>query len=111
MFLKLSGLLIVKSIYMFNKVKIYSRIESLSVTEVNLSTSVAKEVAFHMTDWLNDLAAYVEFCSNPDQYTDEEVADLLLSFLQHVPNHLAAASKLYTNFPVTDVFDVGSVEL
>jgi len=27
--------------------------------EVKLSSSVAKDVAFHMTDWLNDLAAYV----------------------------------------------------
>ena len=46
-------------IYMFNKVKIYSRIESSSVVEAKLSISVAKDVAFHMTDWLNDLAAYV----------------------------------------------------
>jgi hypothetical protein len=33
---------------------------------------------------------------------------LVLGFLAHVPNHLAAASKLLTGIPVTDIFGVGA---
>ena len=40
--------------------------------------------------------------------SDAEVSQLLISFLVHVPNHVAAASKLYTDIPVTDIFGVGA---
>jgi hypothetical protein len=29
--------------------------------------------------------------------------------LIHVPNHIAAAAKLYAGFPVSDIFEVGAV--
>lgn len=32
-----------------------------------------------------------------------------MQFLIHVPNHLAAASKLMLDIPVTDVLGVGAV--
>ena len=38
----------------------------------------------------------------------EEVRNLLIHFLVHVANHLAAASKLLTGTPVTDVFGVAA---
>ena len=38
--------------------------------------------------------------------SDAEVGQLLTDFLVHVPNHVAAASKLYTGVPVTDIFHV-----
>ena len=61
-----------------------------------------------MTDWLNDLEAFHRFCQSPDTLSSEELSDLLTKFLVHVPNHLAAAGKLYTGFPVTDIFNVAS---
>jgi hypothetical protein len=41
--------------------------------------------------------------------SDAEVDELLRCFLLHVPNHVAAAGKLFTGVPVTDVFGVGAV--
>ena len=32
-----------------------------------------------------------------------------MKFLVHAPNHIAAAAKLLTGFPVADVFCVGAV--
>jgi hypothetical protein len=40
--------------------------------------------------------------------SDAEVSEMLMGFLVHVPNHLAAASKLYTGMPVTDIFGVNA---
>jgi len=48
------------------------------------------------------------FFAAPDQLSDPEVQQLLVQFLVHVPNHLAAASKLATGIPVSDVFGVGA---
>ena len=53
-------------------------------------------------------AAYDAFCSAPERLSPVEINKLLIRFLAHVPNHIAAASKLLTGFPVTDVFGVGS---
>ena len=87
---------------------IRARIREVGLREMSLSESAAADVAFHMTDWLTDFEAYQRFCSNPSGLSDAEVSRLLIKFLVHVPNHLAAASKLYTNVPVTDVFGVGA---
>jgi hypothetical protein len=39
---------------------------------------------------------------------DAEVGKLLTDFLVHVPNHVAAAGRLYTGIPVTDTFGVSA---
>ena len=70
----------------------------------------SRDVAFHMTDWAKDFARFREFADSPDSFSAEDVEDLLMAFLIHVPNHLAAASKLMLDIPVTDVFGVGSTE-
>lgn len=67
-----------------------------------------RDIAFHLTDWLEDLEAWQEFCANPEAYGAAEVNRLLTDFLVHVPNHLAAASKLLLDIPVTDIFGVGA---
>jgi hypothetical protein len=95
---------------MFNTESVRQRIEAVAISEGELAASVAKDVAFHMTDWLNDLSNYVKFCQAPATHTDEQVDSLLLALLQHAPNHLAAAAKLYADYPVKDIFDVGAVE-
>lgn len=92
----------------FNSETIRARISEVGLREMSLSESAAADVAFHMTDWLTDFEAYHRFCSDPSGLSDAEVSLLLTQFLVHVPNHLAAASKLYTNVPVTDVFGVGA---
>ena len=89
---------------------IRDRIREAILREAELPEQVAEDVAFHMTDWLDDLAHFQKFYSEPDQWQDEQIMKMLIAFLLHVPNHLAAASKLLTEVPVTDVFGVGAVD-
>jgi len=93
---------------MFDAALIQSCIERAALKEMGLTPEIARDVAFHMTDWLDDLHRYVKFCEAPETLTPEELDDLLLRFLSHVPNHLAAAAKLYADFPVADIFRVGA---
>jgi hypothetical protein len=72
------------------------------------SPELMSDIVFHMTDWLDDMHLYDKFCGDPTSFNPEEIDDLLIRFLTHVPNHLAAASKLFLDVPVTDIFDVGS---
>ncbi len=90
----------------FEKTLIVERIKEVATQQNKLSEDVAYDVAFHMTDWLEDLAQYVEFCADPNKMKSNEIDHLLIKFLLHVPNHIAAASKLYIEIPVTDVFGV-----
>ena len=73
-------------------------------------SSTSKDVAFHMTDWADDFIRLRQFIDDPTSFSPEQVEDSLMAFLVHVPNHLAAASKLMLDIPVTDVFGVGSTE-
>lgn len=87
-------------------------IEVLVASEEDYSSEKdLKDIAFHMTDWLGDLKEWVEFCQNPSALSDDEVLDVLIGFLVHVPNHIAAASKLAIDTPVRDIFKVGAVEI
>lgn len=87
---------------------IYARIYEIAMREAELDESAAKDAAFHLTDWLADLQAFHRFCTDPYAVPDDQVDDLLRGFLIHVPNHVAAASKLYTGIPVTDIFGIGA---
>jgi len=93
-----------------NSKAIENRIREVMLREAELPEDVADDVAFHMTDWLDDLARFAEFCAEPDKWKDVDIEEMLLAFLVHVPNHVAAAAKLLTGLPVTDVFGVGAVE-
>jgi hypothetical protein len=92
----------------FDEKLVRERIRSAAVSEAELPESVANDFAHHMTDWLGDLEAYYAFCAAPHSLSNEAVSKLLIQFLVHVPNHIAAASKLYMGIPVTDIFEVGS---
>ena len=74
------------------------------------SAEQLKDIAFHLTDWLDDLERYYEYCRNPSALLPDEATMLLMQFLYHVPNHIAAAGKLYLDSPVRDIFGVGAVE-
>jgi len=80
----------------------------VATTRAELSPKAAFDVAFHMTDWLEDLEQYRAFLLNPQSLGDDELNQLLIGFLVHVPNHLAAASKLFNDMAVTDIFGVGA---
>ena len=90
--------------------QIRTRIEDIAVSEAELSVETAREVAFHLTDSLDDLSAFFAFCSHPGSHTPAQVNEMLLGFLLHAPNHIAAAAKRYADCPVSDIFGVGAVE-
>lgn len=80
-----------------------------SLSASNHTDLSVDEIAFHMTDWVDDFAGLAAFYENPEKYSEEQVSALLMKYLIHVPAHVAAASKLFLDVPVTDVFDVGAV--
>ena len=92
----------------FDPESVRERIREVIRHEVDFPDAVVDDIAFHMTDWLDDLEAYVRFCAEPRSMSDEEISQMLTEFLVHVPNHVAAASKLLTGVPVTDIFKVGA---
>ena len=70
-------------------------------------SAVSKDIAFHMTDWDHDLDDLIKLYENPDAFSDGEIVKILLQFMAHVPNHVAAAKKLAGMGPIEDIFDVG----
>src|SRR5690554_5196467 len=74
-----------------------------------LSKAEAKEAAFHLTDWLTDLAELDELLNSPTQDA-EGLQKALLAFTSHAPAHLAAAHWIVMGSPVTDVFEIGAVK-
>jgi hypothetical protein len=91
-----------------DRLRIRQAIEKAIQRETEFSESVVGDVAFHMTDWLEDLDVYYKFCEDPDNPSSKKIHELLIRFLVHVPNHIAAASKLFLDIPVTDIFGVGA---
>ena len=43
---------------MFDKAKVRDRIREVAIAEGDLSPEVARDVAFHLTDWLSELATF-----------------------------------------------------
>lgn len=82
----------------------------VALKDLDMQQIKISEVAFHMTDWLDDLEEWTRFCEKPESVSSEKIQDLLIGFLVHVPHHIAAASKLVTGIPVTDIFDVGATK-
>ena len=80
-----------------------------ALQDLDMKPEIIDDAVFHMTDWLNDLNAWQSFCNNPDSLSKDELQDLLMEFLVHVPAHVAAAGKLITGLPVEDIFKVGAV--
>jgi len=92
----------------FDQDKIRNKIELSLQSSGKYDKNTCKDIAFHMTDWLNDLDNLCQFYQNPEEYESPE--EILMKFLIHVPEHLAAAAKLMTRTGVADIFNVGSVE-
>ena len=71
---------------------------------------IAREVAFHMTDWDHNVDDLVKLYEHPEAFNDDEILSIVIQFLAHVPNHVAAAKKLAGLGPIEDVFEVGVFE-
>ncbi len=91
---------------MDNTQKVRARIAQAFATSMDLPEA-AKDVAFHMTDWDHNLDDLNRLYEMPDSFTDNQIVDMILQFLAHVPNHVAAAKKLAGLGPIEDVFEVG----
>ena len=73
-----------------------------------LNATQRRDIAFHLTDWRSDLEQLIALYQAPDEFSTDEASAILVKFLIHAPNHLAAASKLMLDRPVTDIFKVGA---
>ncbi len=90
--------------------RIAAKIEGALVRDLEFDAASARDVAFHMTDWLRDLVDYVAFCERPEELSDDALMGLLMGFVAHVPNHMVAAHKLLMDSPVTDVFGINALD-
>ena len=70
----------------------------------------SEEIAFHMTDWVGDLDELMKLYGSWAQYDNDKIIEIIMAFLIHVPNHVAAASKLMLDIPVQDIFEVGATK-
>ena len=59
-------------------------------------------------DWGADAAFIVALMLFPERFSAQHVLEGATNLLIHVPNHLAAAAKLFGE-PVSDVFGVDAV--
>ena len=71
---------------------------------------VARDIAFHFTDWDHDLGDLIRLYEQPEAFSDDEIQSIVIRFLAHVPNHLAAAKKLVGLGPIEDLFKVGVLD-
>lgn len=65
------------------------------------------DIRFHLLDWFSELEGLVDLCSG--RLSPEAGYEAIEAFLIHAPAHVAAAAKLFTGSPVTDVFEIGAV--
>lgn len=81
-----------------------------SASELGLGIYAVQEFAFHMTDWLSDVQKLVRLIRSPSRYSNAEATDIVMRFVGHAPNHLAAAHKILYDSPISDVFELGAVK-
>lgn len=89
--------------------RIGQRIETAAADQ-GLDKNQAYDVAFHMLDWFEDYKRLRDFFDSPESHSDDRLSSLLMRFLIHAPNHIAAAAKLFADAPVEDIFDVGAIK-
>ena len=70
----------------------------------------ARDIGFHMTDWDHNVDDLLRLYEQPDAFSDDDIRSIIIRFLAHVPNHVAAAKKLAGVGPIEDIFEVGVLE-
>ena len=93
----------------YDLMKLRESIERALINKGYIPDEKLQAIVFHLTDWIDDLSTFNQIIGDPDAFDGDEIHQILVRFLTHVPNHLAAASKLFLGIPVTDVFDVGAI--
>lgn len=68
----------------------------------------ARDIAFHLADWIGEAEFLVALRLAPEAFTPEEIATGVQACLIHIPNHIAAAAAL-AGWPMKDIFRVGAV--
>ena len=91
---------------MRNAEKLRDRIAQ-AFTESMGEPEVAGEIAFHITDWAENVDDLVRLYDQAESLSDEEIRRIVIQLLAHVPNHVAAAHKLIGMGPIRDAFGVG----
>jgi len=61
------------------------------------SEEEAREIAFHLTDWIDNLVSFADYLENPRAVEGDRAMDVILKFLAHAPNHLHAAAERALN--------------
>lgn len=87
--------------------KIKDFIEYSLLKTRDYSKKDCKEIAFHMTDWIDNFQELYELYAYPENCDVKEVERILMSFLIHVPEHIAASAKIMTGGGIKDIFKVG----
>lgn len=75
-----------------------------------LDPEIAEAITFHLTVWRRDLENLLKIWNQADQMSDDEIRTLIIRFLVHVPEHVAAAKKLSGCGAIVDLFAVGVCE-
>jgi hypothetical protein len=60
------------------------------------------DLAFHLTDWVEDLQHVVDFLESPEKYSDEQIRETIIAFVIHAPYHLNHAADILIDGPVQD---------
>lgn len=73
---------------------IREKIEKSLVESEKCVNSVGRNVAFHMTAWIEELIRMGQFFQAPEKFNSEEVSELIQDFLSKVPEHLSESARL-----------------
>lgn len=95
----------------FNPNQVRAKLQEALQASGYISNDNARQIAEHFTIWMGDLTALCRLYQHPENFENEQVEEILIDFLFHAPDHLAAAKKLLTGSGVSDIFKVGAVEI
>jgi hypothetical protein len=93
-----------------NYLSIHKRIADAYAAEFELAPEVCRDIAFHMTDWLEDYEELAKVFDMSKELSTQQVQEIVAQFLIHASNHIAAAKKLAGYGPMEDIFQVGILE-
>ena len=65
-----------------------------SFREYGYSEEQLNEIAFHLTDWIADLRAFVQVLEKPTDFSAPEIRKRIIALVVHAPDHLNAATDL-----------------
>ena len=70
-----------------------------ALREFGFSEKELFDATFHLTDWIEELKAFVTFLEHPERYDPDAVQTLLIALLIHAPPHLVKAAEIVLEEP------------